>query len=130
MFLQLRISRDGARFHGARDQATTGGRSSHQVRRAQRPAPGVWWEQARRADSVDLVPVLGAFSLFPPTWSPELPHTKERMQTLRETATANGEKNTGADLNWKRKHRFHELPHAFGLAFVVTPAAATSNEFS
>lgn len=87
-------------------------------------------EPGRRADSADLVPVLGAFSLFPPTWSPELPHTKALMQTLGETATANGEKETGADLKWKRKHRFHELPHSFGLAFVVAPAAATGNEFS
>lgn len=52
------------------------------------------------------------------------------MQTLRDTATVNGEKVTGADLNWKRKHRLHDPPHSFGLAFVVAPAAATGNEFS
>lgn len=32
----------------------------------------------------------GASSHFPPTWSPELPHTRELMQTLGETAAADG----------------------------------------
>lgn len=52
----------------------------------------------------------GASSLFPPTWSPEPPQTKGLMQTLRKIATANSEKVTGADLNWKRKHRLREPP--------------------
>lgn len=105
MFLQLRLSRDEARIRGAPGQATTGGRSSHQGPRAQWPVPGVFRALGRRAGSVDLVLGTGASSLFSPTWSLELPHTKELMQKLRETGATNGETVTGADLTSRRKHR-------------------------
>lgn len=130
MFLQLRLSRDGARFRGARGQAAGGGPAAQQGRAARRPAPGC----AGRRGGVPTAPTAsrapGASSLFPATWSPELPHTRELMHTLGEAAAATGEEAAGADLNRKRKHRLREPPHSFGLAFVVAPAATTGNEFS
>lgn len=128
MFLQLRVSRDGARLRGAPDQAAAGGRGAHGADGPSGPHR-VRRERAtcRRAD---LVPSPWRVLTVSPTWSPQLPDTKELMQTLREAAPANREKVTGADLNWKRTHRLHELPHAFGLAFVAAPAAATGSELS
>lgn len=61
MFLQLRLSRDGARFRAAPGQATGGGPASQQGRAARRPAPGVCWAPRRRADSADLVPGTWSF---------------------------------------------------------------------
>lgn len=75
----------------------------------------------RRADRADLPSGSWSFLPLSPTWSPELPRTKERMQTPREPQTAKGETVTGADLNWKRKHRPHNPTPSFGLAFVVAP---------
>lgn len=101
--------------------------------RAERPA-GLHWGCAGRRGGVPTAltssQAPGASSLFPPTWSPAFPHTRELMHTLGQSAAANGEEIAGADLNWKRKHRLREPPQSFGLAFVVAPAEATRNEFS
>lgn len=66
MFLQLRLSRDGARFRGAPCQATTAGRSFHLGWRGHRPAVEMWGEPGRRANSGDLVPGTWSFLTFPP----------------------------------------------------------------
>lgn len=66
MFLQLRLSRDGARFRGAPGQATGGGPASQQGRAARRPAPGVCWAPRRRAQGADLVPSTWSFRALPP----------------------------------------------------------------
>lgn len=66
MFLQLSVSRDGARFRGAPGQAPGGGRGSHRGRPARRPAPGVCSAPRGRADSADLVPGTWSFLTRPP----------------------------------------------------------------
>lgn len=127
MFLQLRFSRDAARLRGAPGQTTTGGPSAHQADGPTGPHRGCG---GRRGGVQAALISSQASSRFPATWSPELPHTNELMQTLRERAAVNGETVTGADLTGKRKHGLHRPPHSFGLAFVVAPAATTGREFS
>lgn len=99
MFLQLRFSREGARFRGAPGQATTEAGVPTGADGPTGPHRGCAGRRGGVPTAQTSSKAPGASSLFPPTWSPELPHTKELMQTLRETTAVNGETVTGADLN-------------------------------
>lgn len=128
MFLQLRLSRDGARLRGAPGQAAGGGRVPSAAHGPSGPTPGV--EGAgRRAEGADLGSGTGASSRVPPTWSPALPRTKELIQTRRQAGRMGRRKREPTCLGGGSSHST-SLPRSSRIAFVTAPTAATSNEFS